>query len=60
MKSEQEIQNKMCLNKRLYITYEEALKVLNVQKKKTHQNLRIYHCPICKGYHLTSKEKYEN
>lgn len=46
---------KMCLNKRLYITVEEAQKTLSYRQKQTGQPLRIYKCPICKGYHLTSK-----
>lgn len=48
--------DKMCLFKRLYITYQEAEKTLKRRQKKTDKKLRIYKCPICKGYHLTSKE----
>lgn len=48
---------KMCLNKRLYITQEEAQRVLNICEKRRKVELRIYKCPICKGYHLTSKEE---
>lgn len=47
--------DKMCLNKRLYITKEEAITALNHRKNKTDKKLRVYKCPICKGYHLTSK-----
>ena len=47
--------NKMCLDKKLYITYDEALKALKRRQKMTKLNLRIYKCPHCKGYHLTSK-----
>ena len=49
------IEEKMCLNKRLYITYEEAQKTLSFRQKQSGHSLRIYKCPICKGYHLTSK-----
>ena len=48
---------KMCLNKRLYITKEEAQKAFKRYTKKYKKPLRIYKCPICKGYHLTSKIK---
>ena len=44
-----------CLNKRLYISYEDAVKARNRRSKKAKISLRIYKCPICKGYHLTSK-----
>ena len=47
---------KMCLNKRLYITLDEAKRVLVQRQKETIEELRIYKCPICKGFHLTSKE----
>jgi hypothetical protein len=48
--------DKMCLNKRLYVSLKEAIKVLKHREKKTKKKLRIYKCPCCKGYHLTSKE----
>lgn len=48
--------DKMCIMKKLYITYDEAYKTLLRRQKKTDKKLRIYKCPICKGYHLTSKE----
>lgn len=49
--------DKMCLNKRLYITKQEALNALKRRQSKTDKMLRVYKCPICKGYHLTSKRK---
>lgn len=52
------VEDKMCLNKALYITYEEADRVRKHCEKERGIKLRIYKCPICKGYHLTSKEEY--
>lgn len=52
-------ENKMCLNKRLYPTLKEAEQSLKRRQKHTDRTLRIYLCPICKGYHLTSKELKE-
>ena len=48
--------DKMCLMKRLYLTFADAEQALKRRQKKAKIKLRIYKCPICKGYHLTSKE----
>lgn len=53
-----EVKDKMCLNKALYITLEEAERAKRYCEKQRNVKLRIYKCPICKGYHLTSKELY--
>lgn len=53
------VKDKMCLTKRLYITFDEAEAALRCRQKRTDKTLRIYKCPFCKGYHLTSKEKFE-
>lgn len=34
----------------------EALHRLQVKSKREVQPTRVYECPICNGYHLTSKE----
>ena len=46
----------MCLGKRLYVNFADAETALHYRQKRTSKTLRIYKCPICKGYHLTSKE----
>lgn len=51
--------DKMCLTKRLYANFEDAETALRYRQKRTNKILRIYKCPFCKGYHLTSKEKFE-
>jgi len=47
---------KLCESKRHYKTYEDAY---NAYKSASRHipNLRIYHCPICFGYHLTHQKK---
>ena len=51
---------KMCFSKRLYITEQEAQKILYIRQKRTDKTLRVYKCPICKGWHITHKERIEN
>lgn len=45
-----------CLRKKLYISHEEADRALLLcRKHEPTLKLRIYNCPQCKGWHLTSK-----
>lgn len=53
------VKDKMCLTKRLYTNFEDAETALHYRQKRTNKILRIYKCPFCKGYHLTSKKKFE-
>lgn len=46
---------KMCFIKKQY-DKKTAQTVKNVLLKKGVQYLRIYHCPICNNWHLTSKK----
>lgn len=52
--------NKMCLSKRLYITYEQALNVANRRQSNLPYKLYVYKCPICKGYHITKRKQEIN
>ena len=45
--------NKQQFNKK------EALTVLNHCKNEHRKECRIYECPICNTWHLTSKEEHE-
>lgn len=54
------IKDIMCLNKRLYVNFEDAQTALHYRQKRTNKILRIYKCPYCKGYHLTSKESEQS
>lgn len=53
------VKDKMCLAKRLYTNFEDAETALHYRQKRTNKILRIYKCPFCKGYHLTSTEKFK-
>ncbi len=53
------VKDKMCLTKRLYTNFEDAETALHYRQKRTNKILRIYKCPFCKGYHLTSKAQFE-
>jgi hypothetical protein len=46
---------KACFRKRLYPTEEEAKKGLDWVSRKRGVDVRMYRCPTCHGYHLTSR-----
>lgn len=46
---------KMCDGKVRYPTEEAAIRCL-LRRSREVGKLRYYECPICKGYHLTSKK----
>lgn len=53
----------MCLRKRRYNSISSAEKWRkNLQRKRRNRNLdlRAYHCPICRCWHLTSKPFLES
>lgn len=41
-----------CVNKKAYLTHKNAIEAANKRKGVI---LRVYHCPHCNMYHLTSK-----
>lgn len=45
----------MCLRKKKYKTYEYACKVAKIMSEKYNKEQRVYWCPICMNYHLTSQ-----
>lgn len=47
---------RMCLKKHKYRTEEFALKVAKSCDKKYGKTHRVYYCPLCGYYHLTTKE----
>lgn len=51
--------NKMCKAKKSYEDKKTALTAKNWREKHDHDikpgSLRIYNCPICKKWHMTSK-----
>ena len=44
----------MCAKKRCYTTWEEA-NLMAMRRLSYGVKLRVYKCPVCHGYHLTSK-----
>ena len=45
--------------KRRFHDHAEAIKALKLTKSKTERAtvpLRVYECPLCKGWHFTSQE----
>lgn len=42
-----------CFRKKMFITYEEA----ETACRRIKIPMRIYQCPTCQGYHLTSRVK---
>lgn len=47
---------KMCTGKKKYTSRIHAIGVASKVAKNA-PLLRVYHCPICRSYHLTKKEK---
>ena len=48
---------KTCLHKKRYDTEGDALAEAAYRVGRGAPTLRAYRCRVCKGYHLTSKEK---
>lgn len=46
---------KMCLKKKTYPTWEAACKVAEKVFLERGVKLRVYFCPLCHKYHLTSR-----
>jgi hypothetical protein len=52
------LNQKMCLNKRRYPNRKKAeleRKIINM-RSSGEELKRSYHCPYCRGWHLTSKQ----
>jgi hypothetical protein len=49
--------DKICFGKNRYETEEEAWNVSDYIWETEKVDLDIYKCPICNGWHLTSKRK---
>ncbi len=45
----------MCYEKTRYQTFNKCNEKIKEIQEKRNDKLRIYSCPICKGFHLTSK-----
>jgi hypothetical protein len=45
----------MCLTKDRYSSYESARFTIERRQTKSGKLLRLYQCPYCGGYHLTSQ-----
>jgi len=52
---ELDLREKACSSKNRYIDEEDALEALEACERHGRRNLRIYRCPYCDGWHLTSK-----
>ena len=49
---------KMCWSKRRFKTFKAAksnLKFLLTARRNKNRKLRVYFCPVCNNYHLTSQ-----
>ncbi len=51
--------HKMCFNKKLFTTMVDAYKSILIQQKVygDHREKRVYKCPVCKKFHITTAEK---
>lgn len=50
----------MCLSKEIYFSKEKAEANVKIFSRLRKVKLRVYKCPYCKGYHLTSKPKIKD
>ncbi len=48
-----------CINKNIYKSEHEAKNVRRAVLKARNRQIRIYQCPKCFGWHLTSEKKWE-
>jgi hypothetical protein len=48
-----------CFLKRKYPTHTKANQVKKDQERNGSVELRVYHCEICDGYHLTKRKYYD-
>lgn len=46
---------KMCLKKKFYPSWDSACKVADKVLSERGVKLRVYYCPLCHRYHLTSR-----
>lgn len=50
-----EVRRKACESKNRYAHYSDAQEALEWSEDRGRRGLRIYECPYCGGWHLTSK-----
>lgn len=48
---------KMCFGKKVYRSYKTAQNDAQKLEKKYKKKYRVYYCPICNWWHLTTKEE---
>jgi hypothetical protein len=48
-----------CVDKKVYVFKHKAQAAAERQAKRYRKSMRVYTCPRCGFYHLTSKELYE-
>jgi hypothetical protein len=46
-----------CLSKKRYSTRQKAEKAVKKSKDLFNNDKKLYHCPLCCGYHLSSVDK---
>jgi len=46
-----------CLTKKRYTTREKAQKAIEKARRDFNEIKKLYHCPLCCGYHLFSLDK---
>ena len=46
-----------CKQKKRYGSDHEAQQAAKLIYAKLSKSLRVYHCPVCSGYHLTSSAR---
>lgn len=44
-----------CTIKKYYYTHRDAAKNAHFYEQKYHKKCRVYHCPFCKKYHISTK-----
>lgn len=49
-------QQQSCASKRAYSSPEQAAKAVRGRNRYDGKYLRVYHCPVCQMFHLTSQK----
>lgn len=51
-----QLKNKTCRNKQVFFKEEQALEKRKYNKRVLGRDTRVYECPYCNGFHLSSKK----